>query len=75
MRITPFYSIKKSYVYERGVDRYWTKERAWRLHGGVDELGRTLAERIIEFCSEPRYAKEINKHLGRAAEAPCGKTI
>jgi tryptophanyl-tRNA synthetase len=34
------------------------------------ELGRTVAERIVEFCSKPRYAKEINKQLGRAGGSP-----
>ena len=68
-QITPFYSIKKTYAFERGLDRYWAREREWRLNG-ADELGRTVAERILEFCSEPRYAKEINQHLGRAAGSP-----
>jgi hypothetical protein len=52
------------------VDRYWTKEREWRVYGGVDDLVRTVAERIVEICTEPRYAKEINKHLGRASGSP-----
>lgn len=61
---TPFYStVEVRFPYKNGYQLAKEKPKATLLDK-VDENGITVAERLIEYCKEPRTRREVNRHLG-----------